>query len=129
VNERIAELTKEFALDGAVDSPIQVFCECGAGDCMTPIETMLSEYEAAVRAGPGRWVVSSRHIDELADSVMAHRNGYARSTMLPLDLKATRQIRGRGQHRLRRQTCPSADPSPRGLRAGTPRTGTRRRCG
>jgi hypothetical protein len=77
VNERIAELTKEFALDGAVDPPIQVFCECGAGDCMTPIETMLSEYEAAVRAGPGRWVVPSRHIDELVDSVIARRNGYA----------------------------------------------------
>ena len=77
VNERIVELTKEFALDGAIDSPIQVFCERGAGDCMTPIETMLSEYEAAVRAGPGRWVISSRHIDELADTVIARRNGYA----------------------------------------------------
>lgn len=65
VNERVVELIKHFALDGALDSPMQAFCECGLERCLTPIEMTLSEYEA-VRAGPGRWVVSS-----------ARRNGYA----------------------------------------------------
>lgn len=77
VNKRIAELTERYALDGATDAPMIAVCECGSEDCMTPIEVMLSEYEATVRAGPGRWAVSSAHIDELADSVVARRNGYA----------------------------------------------------
>jgi hypothetical protein len=76
VNERLVELIKQFALDGALDSPMQAFCEGGLERCLTPIEMTLSEYEA-VRAGPGRWVVSSAHINELADSVIARRNGYA----------------------------------------------------
>jgi hypothetical protein len=74
VNERVAELTKEFGLD---DPPMIVFCECGREDCLTQLAEMkLSEYEA-VQAGPGRWVVLSAHIDELADSVLARRDGYA----------------------------------------------------
>jgi hypothetical protein len=36
VNERVVELIKQFALDGAIDSPMQVFCECGLERCLTP---------------------------------------------------------------------------------------------
>jgi len=53
-----------------------VFCECGSEECMAPIEMTLAEYRA-VRAGYGRWVISSTHIDMTADSVIARRNGYA----------------------------------------------------
>ncbi|HET8872628.1 MAG TPA: hypothetical protein VFM83_02985, partial [Gaiellaceae bacterium] len=50
VNERVAELTKEFALDAASDPPMIVFCECGREDCLRQVAEMnLSEYEA-VRA-------------------------------------------------------------------------------
>ena len=77
VNERVAELTKQFARDAASDPPVIMFCECGRENCMTQLAEMkLSEYGAA-RAGPGRWVVLSAHIDELADSILARRNGYA----------------------------------------------------
>ena len=77
VNERVAELTKGFARGAASDPPMIVFCECGRADCLTQLAEMkLSEYEA-VRAGPDRWVVLSAHIDELADSILARRNGYA----------------------------------------------------
>jgi hypothetical protein len=45
----------------------------GSSECMTQlVEMNLSEYEA-VRAGPGRWVVVSAHIDVLADSILARR--------------------------------------------------------
>lgn len=77
INERVAELTTQFALSAASDPPLMVFCECGREDCMSQLAEMrLSEYEA-VREGPGRWVVLSGHIDELADSILARRNGYA----------------------------------------------------
>jgi hypothetical protein len=74
VNERVAELTNEFGLE---DPPIIVFCECGREDCVTQLAEMkLTEYEA-VQVVPGRWVVLSAHIDELADSVLARRDGFA----------------------------------------------------
>ena len=76
VNERIADLTKRFALYPASDPSMIVVCECGREDCLTLVETRLSEYEA-VREGPTRWVVVSAHIDELTDSILARRNGYA----------------------------------------------------
>lgn len=77
INERVAELTKRFALSAASDPPLIVFCECGREDCMSQLAEMrLSEYEA-VREEPGRWVVLSGHVDELADSILALRNGYA----------------------------------------------------
>jgi hypothetical protein len=59
-----------------LDATIVLICECGVERCLTPVEMTLSEYEA-VRAGQGRWVVSSAHINELADSVIARRNGCA----------------------------------------------------
>ena len=40
------------------------------------MEMTISEY-AAVREGSDLWVVSSAHVDEQADSLLAHRNGYA----------------------------------------------------
>jgi hypothetical protein len=73
VNERVAELTKEFGLD---DPAMIVFCECGRDECMTQLVMNLSEY-AAVRAVPNRWVVVSAHIDEPGDSIHARRDGYA----------------------------------------------------
>jgi hypothetical protein len=74
VNERVVELTKEFGLD---DPAMIVFCECGRDECMTQLVQMnLSEYEA-VRARPDRWFVVSAHIDVLADSILARRDGYA----------------------------------------------------
>jgi hypothetical protein len=77
VNERVVELTKEFARDAENDPAVIVFCECGREDCLTRLAEMkLSEYEA-VRAGPGRWVVLSAHIDEPVDSILARRDGYA----------------------------------------------------
>lgn len=36
VNERVVELIKQFALRGAIDSPMQVFCECGLERCLRP---------------------------------------------------------------------------------------------
>lgn len=77
INERVAELTKQLALTPDSDPPLIVFCECGREDCMSQLAEMrFLEYEA-VREGPGRWVVLSGHIDELADSILARRNGYA----------------------------------------------------
>ena len=76
VNERISVLNRQFALDASGDLPVIVFCECGREDCMTPVEMTLSEYEA-VRKGSDRWVVSSAHIGDAADSILARRNGYA----------------------------------------------------
>lgn len=76
VNEGFANLTKRFALHPASDPSMMVVCECGREDCMTLVETRLSEYEA-VRAGPARRVVVSAHIDQLTDSILARRNGYA----------------------------------------------------
>ena len=74
VNERVVELTQEF---GLYDPAMIMFCECGRDECTTQLAEMnLSEYEA-VRAGPGRWFVVSAHIDELADSILTRRNGYA----------------------------------------------------
>jgi hypothetical protein len=75
VNERIAALSESFALDG-VDPPVQMVCECGSKACMATVDMNLSEYHA-VRQGPGRWVVSSEHLDRLDGSVLARRNGYA----------------------------------------------------
>jgi hypothetical protein len=77
VNQRVVELTKEFARVAENDPALIVFCECGREDCVTQLAEMkLSEYEA-VRAGPGRWVVLSAHIDEPTASILARRNGYA----------------------------------------------------
>jgi hypothetical protein len=77
VNERVVELTKQFARDAENDPAMIAFCECGRDDCLTRLAEMkLSEYEA-VRAGPGRWVVVSAHFDELVDSILERRNGYA----------------------------------------------------
>jgi hypothetical protein len=77
VNERIVELTKQFARDAEDDPALIVFCECAREDCLTRLAEMsMSEYEA-VRARPGRWVVVSAHIDEPADSILARRDGYA----------------------------------------------------
>jgi hypothetical protein len=66
VNERIVELTKEFALDPATDAPMRLLCECGRDGCMRHLEMRLSEYEAARRAVPEgtkprwRWTGSTR---------------------------------------------------------------------
>ena len=76
LNERIVELYKELALDSYPNAPIGVVCECGLAGCMRPIEIPFSEFEA-IRAGPTRWVVSTAHIDELAGSIIARRDGYA----------------------------------------------------
>jgi hypothetical protein len=75
INERIADLIE--ALDDKGEEPLMtVSCECRSEECVTPIEMTLAEYRA-VRAGPTRWVMSSAHIDILADSIVARRNGYA----------------------------------------------------
>jgi hypothetical protein len=77
VNERVVELTKQFARDAEDDPAMIAFCECGRDDCLMRLAEMkLSEYEA-MRAGPGQWVVFSEHIDEPMDSIVARRNGYA----------------------------------------------------
>jgi hypothetical protein len=76
VNERIAELTTELASDMDSDITLMVFCECGSEGCVRPMEMTISEY-AAVRKGPDLWVVSSAHVDEQADALLAQRNGYA----------------------------------------------------
>lgn len=94
VNERIAELIKRFSRNDAGDPSMMVVCECGIDDCMASIEMRLSEYEA-VRAGTGRWVVSSAHIGIPADSILATRNGYALiqhpSERLPTEALAPRK--------------------------------------
>jgi hypothetical protein len=75
INERIADLIE--ALDDKGEEPLMtVFCECRSEECVTPIEMTQAEYRA-VRAGPTRWVMSSAHIDTLANSIVARRNGYA----------------------------------------------------
>jgi hypothetical protein len=77
VNERVVELTKQFARDAENDPAMIAYCECARDGCLTRLAEMkLSEYEA-VRAGPDRWVVLSAHIDGPVDSVLARRNGYA----------------------------------------------------
>lgn len=76
VNDRIAELTAELASETNRDITMMVFCECGAEGCVRPMEMTVSEY-AAVRKGPDLWVVSSAHVDERRDSLLAQRNGYA----------------------------------------------------
>lgn len=76
VNERIAELTAELASNSEGDVTMLVFCECGTEGCVRPMEMTVSEY-AAVREGPDLWVVSSAHVDEQANSLLAQRNGYA----------------------------------------------------
>ena len=82
VNERIVELTREFARDAASDPNMMVFCECGREGCRALLELTLSEYEA-VRERPGRWVVSSPHIDTTVDSTLARRDGFALVQNLP----------------------------------------------
>jgi hypothetical protein len=76
VSERIAELTAELVSEMDRDVTMIVLCECGAEGCVRPMEMTVSEY-AAVRDGPDLWVVSSAHVDEQADSLLAQRNGYA----------------------------------------------------
>jgi hypothetical protein len=76
VNERIAELTAELASNSSSDVAMMVFCECGTEGCVRPMEMTVSEY-AAVRDGPDLWVVSSAHVDEQRESLLAQRNGYA----------------------------------------------------
>ena len=103
VNERIAELTNQFAPD-ATSPPLILFCECGREHCATPVEMTLSEYQA-VRAGVGRWVVSSAHIDALGDSILARRNGYALIDHHP-DRLSTEAVAPRKE-----STSPTADLS------------------
>lgn len=76
VNERIADLTTRLASNANGDVTMMVFCECGNEGCLRPMEMTICEYEA-VREGPDLWVVSSAHVDEQRDSLLAHRNGYA----------------------------------------------------
>ena len=55
VNERVVELIKQFALRGAIESPMQVSCECGLERCLTPIEMTLSSTRPFERGRVGGW--------------------------------------------------------------------------
>jgi hypothetical protein len=56
VNERINEINRDMGVDESAD----YICECGDGDCTTPITLKLLEYEA-VRAHPARFAVFPGH--------------------------------------------------------------------
>ncbi len=56
VNERIKEINRDMGFDEGAD----FICECGDGDCTTPISLKLLEYEA-VRAHPARFAIFPGH--------------------------------------------------------------------
>jgi hypothetical protein len=56
VNERINEINRDMGFDEGAD----FICECGDGECTTPITMHLFEYEA-VRAYPTRFAIFPGH--------------------------------------------------------------------
>lgn len=62
LNQRIDELTTEFAEDGLAPDrdSAQFFCACGSADCDARIKLRLSEYER-IRAFEHRFIVIPGH--------------------------------------------------------------------
>jgi hypothetical protein len=76
VNERVAEVNRQFAIGDAHPGSmtILVLCECGDPTCTATQEMTLDEYEAA-SAEPNQLVVTGKH-EIAADAVVSRRNGY-----------------------------------------------------
>ena len=60
VNERIEELSSEWAGESEQEGSVGIVCECGRADCTELIEVTRAEYEA-VRGDPRRFLVLPGH--------------------------------------------------------------------
>lgn len=71
VNERVKGVLAEIG----VSDQLEVFCECGRGDCVAKIELSLPDYEA-VRAYPARFLVLQGHEFPEVEDVLVSPDGY-----------------------------------------------------
>src|SRR5438132_12689920 len=78
-NERLREIAEGFSV---VTEKAQFVCECGATDCMAPIELSLEEYER-VRSDPKWFVIKPGHETGAVERVLWAGEGYRVVEKLP----------------------------------------------
>jgi hypothetical protein len=71
VNERIAEVSEDFELDGR----LEFLCECGRERCLETISLSRHEYEG-VRDDGTRFVVKNGHEDATLERVVVRGEGF-----------------------------------------------------
>lgn len=71
VNERIREINADFGLDA---DTVQVFCECGRGDCLQRLEVPGWLYERV--RGAAQFLIAPGHRATGADRVVESGSGY-----------------------------------------------------
>jgi hypothetical protein len=71
VNERIAELSETFQVEGRSE----FLCECSREQCTEPVSISIDEYED-VRRSPTRFFVIRGHEDERVERVVERRDRY-----------------------------------------------------
>jgi hypothetical protein len=74
VNERMRELLDSMAPRQNGDM-LEIFCECGLGDCMEKLLVSATDYEAA-RSRPERFLVAAGHEIPEVENVVASPDGH-----------------------------------------------------
>jgi hypothetical protein len=75
VNERIEEISTEFAVQDGQRLRLGLVCECGIEQCTEKIEATVAEYEA-VRANPRRFLVVPGHEQTDTARVVERNSGF-----------------------------------------------------
>jgi len=75
VNERVAEVATHFIEVETHSEPVDFTCECGRGDCASPMTMTIVEYEA-IRAEPTYFGVVPGHEQPEIESVIGRHPTY-----------------------------------------------------
>ena len=74
LNERMRQISESMS-GGDPPATFEIFCECGAVDCMEKFGVPLSEYEA-VRSHPERFILAAGHDSPEVERVVSTLDGY-----------------------------------------------------
>jgi hypothetical protein len=73
LNERVEQILTTVANERP--EALEIFCECGTGDCVAKLTLSLADYEG-VRAHPERFIVAPDHDTPEVERVVEKRAGY-----------------------------------------------------
>ena len=73
LNERVEQIVTTLANDRP--DGLEIFCECGSGDCVAKLTLSVGEYEGA-RAHPERFIIVPEHDIPEVEKLIEKRAGY-----------------------------------------------------
>jgi hypothetical protein len=73
LNERVEQIVTTLASERP--NELEIFCECGTGDCVAKLTLSLADYEG-VRAHPERFIVAPDHDTPNVEKVFEKRARY-----------------------------------------------------